>query len=157
TAAEKALLAGPKGIRPFHWEIEFPEVFGRENPGFNCIVGNPPFLGGRNITTNYGDIYSSWLLTINKETSGGADLVAHFFRRSYDLLRQGGTFALLATNTIAQGDTRHSGLLWICTEGGTIYSARRRHKWPGEAAVVVSVVHAAKADFAGPCDLDGKS
>ncbi|HKI32612.1 MAG TPA: N-6 DNA methylase [Gemmataceae bacterium] len=35
TAAEKALRDEPKGITPFHWEIEFPEVFGRENPGFD--------------------------------------------------------------------------------------------------------------------------
>ena len=30
---------------PFHWEVEFPEVFDRENPGFDGIVGNPPFAG----------------------------------------------------------------------------------------------------------------
>ena len=49
TAAEQALRAGDKGITPFHWEIEFPEVFGREEPGFDCIVGNPPFAGKNTI------------------------------------------------------------------------------------------------------------
>ena len=34
-------------LTPFHWEIEFPEVFDRENPGFDAVVGNPPFLGGK--------------------------------------------------------------------------------------------------------------
>jgi hypothetical protein len=29
TKAEQELRAGPKGITPFHWEIEFPEVFSR--------------------------------------------------------------------------------------------------------------------------------
>ena len=37
-------------LAPFHWEIEFPEVFERENPGFDAIVGNPPFLGGTQIS-----------------------------------------------------------------------------------------------------------
>ena len=37
-------------LAPFHWEIEFPEVFERENPGFDAIVGNPPFLGGTRIS-----------------------------------------------------------------------------------------------------------
>ena len=35
-------------LAPFHWQIEFPEVFlpaERENPGFDAIVGNPPFAG----------------------------------------------------------------------------------------------------------------
>ena len=32
-------------LSPFHWEIEFPEVFERESPGFDAMVGNPPFAG----------------------------------------------------------------------------------------------------------------
>ncbi|MEW6419715.1 MAG: TaqI-like C-terminal specificity domain-containing protein [Nitrospirota bacterium] len=33
----------------FHWELEFPEVFfnedgsPKENPGFDCVIGNPPY------------------------------------------------------------------------------------------------------------------
>ena len=34
---------------PFHWEIEFPEVFERANPGFDGFVGNPPFAGKNNV------------------------------------------------------------------------------------------------------------
>ena len=33
-------------LASFHWEIEFPEVFERPVPGFDAVVGNPPFLGG---------------------------------------------------------------------------------------------------------------
>ena len=83
--------------------------------------------------------------------------MAHFFRRAFDLLRPGGTLGLIATNTVGQGDTRHTGLRWIATHGGTIYRAVKRLKWPGEAAVVVSVVHLAKAaDVPGPKLLDGR-
>ena len=32
-------------VPPFHWPLEFPEVFERPNGGFDAIVGNPPFLG----------------------------------------------------------------------------------------------------------------
>jgi hypothetical protein len=45
------------GWRPFHWEIEFPEVFAGENPGYDVIVGNPPFLGGRRMTSELGGTY----------------------------------------------------------------------------------------------------
>ena len=45
TEAADALRGGEKPIEPFHWEIEFPEVFGRENGGFDAMVGNPPFAG----------------------------------------------------------------------------------------------------------------
>lgn len=27
----------------FHWELEFEEVFGGSDPGFDCILGNPPW------------------------------------------------------------------------------------------------------------------
>ncbi len=144
TAAEAALLAGPKGIRPFHWEVEFPEVFSRDNPGFDSIVGNPPFAGKNTIIDAHADGYLDWLKAVHAESHGNADLVAHFFRRAFTLVRGGGTFGLIATNTIAQGDTRSTGLRWICTHGGTIYAARRRTKWPGQAAVVVSTVHVRK-------------
>ena len=80
--------------------------------------------------------------------------MAHFFRRCFHLLRPGGSLGLIATNTIAQGDTRSSGLRWICLNGGTIYATRKRYKWPGVAAVVVSVVHLFKGAYAGVKLLD---
>jgi hypothetical protein len=155
-AADKALRSGPKGIAPFHWEIEFPEVFAGESPGFDCIVGNPPFAGKNTIIEGHAAGYLDWLKAIHEESHGNADLVAHFYRRAFTLLRPGGTFGLIATNTIAQGDTRSTGLRWICTHGGTIYAARRRCKWPGQAAVVVSIVHVARGPMNGPYSLDGK-
>jgi hypothetical protein len=141
-----AVLRGVGGIcpTPFNWEMEFPEVFNRPNPGFDCIVGNPPFLGGKRISTNYGDQYLAWLKEIHPESNGNADLVAHFFRRSFNLIRDYGTFGLIATNTISQGDTRSSGLRFICNNGGMIYHATQRYRWPGMAAVVVSLVHILK-------------
>ena len=141
---------------PFHWEIEFPEVFGRENPGFDVFVGNPPFAGGRNLSASQGTRYSRWLRELHPRSSGGADLVAHFFRRTFDLLRQHGAFGLIATNTIGQGDTRSSGLRWICQNGGEIYRAFTRYQWPGQAAVVVSIVHVLKGGFRWSKLLDGR-
>ena len=144
-------------LAPFHWEIEFPEVFDRENPGFDAVVGNPPFAGKNTVAAANVAGYPDWLKQVHEESHGNADLVAHFFRRAFGLLRTGGTSGLIATNTIAQGDTRSTGLRWICTNGGEIYRARRRVKWPGLAAVVVSVLHVHKGDFSGVKLLDGET
>jgi hypothetical protein len=143
------LAAGDKGIRPFHWDLEFPEVFGVEGGGFAVFVGNPPFAGKNTIAEGSPDGILDWFKQLHPESHGNADLVAHFFRRCFDLLRPGGSLGLIATNTIAQGDTRSTGLRWICLNGGTIYAARKRYKWPGVAAVVVSVVHLLKGAYAG--------
>ena len=128
-------------LAPFHWEIEFPEVFERANPGFDAMAGNPPFAGSVAVVKGNVDGYTDWLRTIHTGSLGKCDLVAHFFRRTFNVLRRGGAFGLIATNTIAQGDTRASGLQWICNNGGEIYRATRRLVWPNVAAVIVSVVH----------------
>ena len=113
TSAHRERLAekrnGHPPFAPFHWEIEFPEVFDRENPGFDAFVGNPPFAGKNTMAAGNVPQYPVWLKAVHPKSHGNADLVAHFFRRASDLLRQDGTFGLIATNTIAQGDTRNSG------------------------------------------------
>jgi hypothetical protein len=149
------LRSGEYPITPFHWEIEFPEVFERYNAGFDAIVGNPPFAGRTTLSESSHKCYIAWLQTIHEESHGNSDLVAHFFRCTYDLLRQWGCFGMIATKTIGQGDTRATGLRWICTHGGTIYAARKRYKWTGSAAVTVSVVYLSKGPLSGPFDLDG--
>jgi len=155
-AAVGRLRAGPHPVVPFHWEIEFPEVFDRANGGFDAFVGNPPFAGKNTLAAGHAAGYPEWMKMIHEESHGNADLVAHFFRRAFDLLRNQGAFGLIATNTIGQGDTRSTGLRWICKHDGTLYEATRRKKWPGLAAVVISVVHAHKGPLAGLYRLDGR-
>ena len=143
------LAAGDKGITPFHWNLEFPEVFGDGRGGFDAFVGNPPFVGGRKMKEALGESFQNWLQDLYPDSSANGDLSAFFFLRCFHLLRPDGSLGLIATNTIAQGDTRSTGLRWICLKGGTIYSALKRYKWPGVAAVVVSVVHLLKGSYAG--------
>ncbi len=108
-------------------------------PGFDAFVGNPPFMGGTHISGSCGERFKDWIYNQFPESGDRMDLVAYFFRRCFSHLSDGGCFGLIATNTIRQGDTRYGGLRWLCETGGTIYSARRRVRWPGQAAVVVSV------------------
>lgn len=142
-------------LTPFHWELELPEVFDvaradpleadrvNEEAYVDAFVGNPPFLGGKRISTEHGDAYAAWLEVIH-QSSKNADLAAHFFRRADSLIGAHGTIGLIATNTIGQGDTRTAGLQHLVGHGYEIYRATRSMVWPGEAAVAVSVVHLAK-------------
>ncbi len=150
-----ALRDEEKPLASFHWEIEFPEVFERERPGFDGVVGNPPFAGKNSVATANADRYTDWLRAAHSESHGNADLAAHFFRRAFSLLRNGGSLGLIATNTIAQGDTRSTGLRWICAHGGEIYDATRRLQWPGLAAVIVSVLHIHRGTWVRRRILDG--
>lgn len=148
-------LAAARKTRAFHWEFEFPEVF--ERGGFSAFVGNPPFLGGQRITGEFGVPYRDYLVEyVAGGKRGSADLCAYFFLRCFQHLRRGGTMGLIATNTIAQGDTREVGLEAIVRQGGAIYQAYPSLPWPGQAAVYVSVVHITRGAHSGKPRLDDR-
>lgn len=142
-------------LAPFHWWIEYPEVFFDERPDplqggtvngaalMEGVVGNPPFGGKNNIAEANPAGYAEWLKFASPGAHGNADLSAHFFRRAATLLGRNGAFGLIATNTISQGDTRATGLGALLGTGWCIFDAIDSMPWPGGAAVTVSVVHAA--------------
>jgi hypothetical protein len=145
-AASVDALAPPEPISqivsPFHWEIEFPEVFGKANPGFDAFVGNPPFLGGSQLSAFFrGPGYQELIKATNDQAFGNSDLCAYFFRRAYSLLSRNGTVGFIATKTIAEGDTRTTGLQALIQRGAWIYDAVRSQRWPGDAAVLIVTVH----------------
>lgn len=124
---------------PFHWALEFPEVF--DQGGFNAIVGNPPFSGGQHLTGTLGTVFRNYLVNfIADGTKGSADLCAYFYLRVFSLLKEGGIFGLVACNTIAEGDTRQVGLERMVKQGGSIIAANPNMPWPGTAAVAISLV-----------------
>jgi hypothetical protein len=144
------------GRRPFHWPVEFPEVFARG--GFDAFVGNPPFMGGSKISGNFGDEYRSFItLRISEDARGNADLCAYFFLRAKRMLRTNGLFGLLATNSIAQGNTREVGLEAIIRDGGTIICTDPGRAWPGVANLEVAITWIYSGDWNGRCLLGGNA
>ena len=128
-----------QGRRPFHWPVEFPEVFARG--GFDAFVGNPPFMGGQKITGALGTSYRNFLIAhVAKDKRGSADFCSYFFLRGFEMIRQHGLLGLVATNTIAQGDTREVGLDQIVANGGAIPRAVASRPWPGVASLEVAHV-----------------
>lgn len=141
--------------RRFHWPLEFPEVFS-ERGGFDALVCNPPFMGGQKITGNFGEAYREFLVEhLAHGKRGSADLCAYFFLRAGQMLREGGQFGFLATNTIAQGDTREVGLERLTSDGCTIPRAVASQKWPGTASLEVSQVWLRRGAWVGERLLDG--
>ena len=140
--------------RFFHWFLEFPEVMAAG--GFDCVLGNPPFLGGQKISGEFGRDYAQ-LIKWAYEPIGSVDLVTYFFRRIFGLLAKGGFQSLVSTNTIAQGDARAGGLAVIERRGGTINHAVRSMRWPGVAAVEVALVTIFRGEWTSGFVLDTDS
>src|SRR5260370_13445894 len=104
-------------------------------------MSNPPFQGGNKITGALGTVYRDYLVEyLASGERGSADFCSYFFLRVTKLMRWGGIGALLATNTIAQGDTREVGLDQIIALGWAIPRAITSRKWPGEASLEVAHV-----------------
>ena len=144
-----------KGESPFHWVFAFPELIA--NGGFNAFVGNPPFMGGKKISGFLGSNYRDFLVEFVAEGQrGNVDLCAYFFLRANALLRDNGHFGLVATNTIAQNETREVGLEQLVKNGGVIYRAIQSAPWPGTAALEVAHVWMRKGTWSGSHALAGR-
>ncbi len=128
-------VPGSFARQPLHWPLVFPEVF--ERGGFDAIIGNPPFLGGKKVSGSVGTAYREYLINcVARGARGNADLVAYFVLRAHDLLNATGQAGLIATNTLAQGDTREVGLDQLLAGGVVIRQSVKSRPWPSKSAVL---------------------
>lgn len=140
------------GRQCLHWALAFPEVF--VQGGFDAFLGNPPFLGGKRISTELGVEYEKGL-KLTFDAKGAADLCCYFFRRGFELLAvDRGLLGLIATNSITEGDSPLVGLGPIIELGGSIFRASPSFQWPGKAGVFVAAVSVSKGSFRGALLID---
>ncbi len=85
--------------RFFHWDLEFPEVFidlesasWKENPGFDAVIGNPPY------GSTYKD-YTNAKLQYISNTVISKDIYLFFIELSLDIISKIGTIGLITPNT----------------------------------------------------------
>lgn len=136
---------------PLHWVVEAPDVM-VDNGGFDAVIGNPPFMGFKKITPAIGKNLRDWgFNTLKARSPGHCDYVALFFLRSVQIAAPGAVIGLVATNTIAEGDTRETGLDPLVDAGFQITYAVRSRPWPSRYA---SLEHAIVVMAHGPLGPD---
>jgi hypothetical protein len=142
--------------RPFHWPIEFPEVFEGNDGGFDVVVGNPPFLWALRISIRISIPFSHYLKRRWPHAKKNADLCSYFFLRAYEITKKSGYIGFIATNSISEADTKETALDALINFGVRIYKAEANFPWPGSASVKVSTVFLAKNGWSGHFALNGK-
>lgn len=114
------------------WESVVPK---RE---LNYIMGNPPFVGARMMSTTQKDdlnsVFPSW------KNAGNLDYVSCWYKKASDLME--GTFvrsALVSTNSVTQGEAVAN--LWkpLFEAGVHIDFAHRTFRWDSEAKIKAHV------------------
>ena len=89
--------------RPFHWAIEFPEVFAQG--GFDVVIGNPPYINtvilcSGNIKSAQKEFYQTWY----KTAKGSFDLYIPFYERALIATKPQGVVGLLIPNKVLSID-----------------------------------------------------
>lgn len=124
--------------RPFHWPIEFPEIFSQD--GFDAFVGNPPFMHGSKISATFGSPYAMVLKQQTTGSVGKIDLALYFLRRAALLTNSHGAFGLVLTTKLNAGDAKAAGYSWLLAHGWLFRLSIHDIPWPGSASVLVSLV-----------------
>jgi len=77
-----------------------------EWPEAEFIVGNPPFIGGKDLRARLGDVYAEALWAAHPQMNESADLVMYWWDRAAEILTRPGTklqrFGFVTTNSITQ-------------------------------------------------------
>ncbi|WP_433223413.1 Eco57I restriction-modification methylase domain-containing protein [Microtetraspora malaysiensis] len=134
-SVQEGLPEGALPRMPLHWPLTFPEVFADEDrPGFDAIIGNPPFVGGKKISGSMGDNYLAWLQRWDgNAVTGSTDLAARFVLRAEKLLNHRGQLGLVTTKTVAEGAPLKVGLEQV-VQRLHLWRARSPHPWPTNSA-----------------------
>ena len=108
--------------RFFHWELEFPEVFfeghqRKENPGFDAVVGNPPYVRIQELNATSPDEVKYF--SIFTSAIGSYDLYILFVEQSLKLLRERGQFGYILPNKFIHLDYGQGLRGLISSEKGT--------------------------------------
>ncbi|HQP37490.1 MAG TPA: Eco57I restriction-modification methylase domain-containing protein, partial [Polyangiaceae bacterium] len=101
-------------VNPFDWRAAFPEVFDRPDAGFDCVVGNPPYVKLQNFRRVLEDV-ALYLVQAKKADgspryestqTGNFDLYLPFIERGVELLGPKGKLGYIAPS------------LWLVNEYG---------------------------------------
>ncbi|WP_414619120.1 DNA methyltransferase [Calothrix sp. CCY 0018] len=110
----------------------------------DAIIGNPPFLGGKDMRLNLGDEYIDNIFKRFPDVKDSVDFCTYWFRLAHNNIDEKGRVGLVGTNSISQGKSRVAGLDYVTQAGGYIHEAISTQVWFGEAKVHVSLVNWSK-------------
>ena len=88
-----------RGLRFFHWELEFPEIFlGADRRGFDAIVMNPPYVNAMELNRTLSPGTKPFWREVFDSASGAYDLYVLFVEQILRLLASDGRAAVITPN-----------------------------------------------------------
>lgn len=90
--------------RPLDWHAAFPAVLGGPQPGFDAVLGNPPYVNIRLLKQNRGGSVQAYFRRRYRCARGAYDLYVLFIEKAWELLRPGGICGFVVPNKLATAD-----------------------------------------------------
>ena len=142
-----------RNLAPFHWALEFPDVFFGEDgerqaggrAGFDAVLGNPPYISTHTSSTEL------WRSALQLRTGWLEDLYVHFTHLGFSILRPGGGFGFIVSDTFFTLASKQPMREWLqshalthlgqcdpfdATVDAAIFVARKADPLPTDAPVL---------------------
>lgn len=95
-AIEKMAQYKKNKSKPFFlWKLYFAEVFQRENPGFDVVIGNPPYVQLQKMREELTRLYMNANFQVFIPTG---DIYMLFYEKGFELLRLCGTLTFITSS-----------------------------------------------------------
>lgn len=106
-AKQELISRWPSDHQVFHWVLEMPEVFDRENPGFDAVIGNPPYevLSAKESGIEARRAESEYYRLAYTTCRGKINTYRLMIERGMDLLRHGGVLGFIVPATLLSDTT----------------------------------------------------
>ncbi|HUY33853.1 MAG TPA: Eco57I restriction-modification methylase domain-containing protein [Pirellulales bacterium] len=109
------LLSSKEALQPFHWRLEFPDVFFQEDgkplapsrSGFDVVLGNPPYV------STHTSAEQGWRGALERRAGYLEDTYVHFTELGFSLLREGGAIGFIVSDTFFTLATKSRMREWL--------------------------------------------
>ncbi len=91
-------------INVFDWKSEFPEILDGSNPGFDAVIGNPPYIRIQTLQ-EFQPVSTEFIKRkYISASSGSIDIYAIFLEKSFQLLNKSGISGYILPHKFFQAD-----------------------------------------------------
>jgi len=99
-------------INAFDFKSEFPKIFSQKTPGFNAVIGNPPYVRQEGLAE-----FKNYFLRKYKTYIGTSDLYVPFIEKGVNLLNKNGRFAYIVANKWMRANYGKPLREWLLNQG----------------------------------------
>lgn len=125
----------PEIYKPINYDVLFCEIM--ENKGFDCVIGNPPFVQ-LSMEDDFDDSYKAYLLENYGSAMGRYNTFGFFVRKGINLLKPNGLFGFIIPNTITTQEY-YQDLRKYILDNTSILNIVSYDKMPFKDAVVENI------------------